>query len=92
MRQERTGATRGFPSRYRRSAMIDYAHHMPDRITVHFDISGLPVDCAAFFGLIGFPVSTSLTAAEQEVEAAALNKTTKKIVDVADDLKALGKT
>ncbi len=66
---------------------------MPDRIvTVHFDLSGSVADCAAFLSLIGFPVSTSMTAEEQAAEAAKLQKTAGKIVDVADDLKALGKT
>lgn len=37
---------------------------MPD-ITVHFDISGSIEDCASFMGLIGFPVSTSLSEADQ---------------------------
>lgn len=66
---------------------------MPDRIvTVHFDLSGSVEDCAAFLSLIGFPVSTSLSAAEQATEAAALQQTAGKLVDVADDLKALGKS
>ncbi len=66
---------------------------MPDGIvTIHFDVSGPVADCERVLAAFGFPVSTSMTAAEQAAEAEKLQSTAGKIVDVADDLKALGKT
>ncbi len=72
---------------------------MPDGIvTVHFDLSGSVEDCAAFLSLIGFPVSTAMTADEQATAAAGLQATHAKmtatagnISNIATQLKSLAK-
>lgn len=63
---------------------------MPD-ITVHFDISGSIEDCSAFMALIGFPISTSMTDAEQTAKAAGLNATATRLESIEAQLAALGK-
>jgi len=59
-------------------------------VKVHFDIEGSVEECQAVLAQLGFPISTSMTEAEQAVVAAALEADAEQVKAAREKLEKLG--